>query len=384
MAFLENKYPIGKLNASGLIEVAKDTFIYYEQRGNPKGPAVVYNHGGPGGASRPQCSQWFDPDYYNIILYDQRGTGQSQPSVGKQTAEPKQFGELTIADMAQDLDTLRRALNIKQWLVFGGSWGSTLSLYYATQYPQYVTGLIIYGIFLNTMAEMDVYYNETLFKERFPGLGEEAFSLLLSYANIKGQKIDPNSSQSFVEAYYQLCVNENDSKAQYLWTMFEGFNDNPTEESLKNLKNIPEEIEPITRTLAVFESTLFRLAYSDLNLLSAELLINLQNIDIRIVQGMDDTEAPPIFAQKLVDALLKIKPDLWYRFVDGKHDPNSSDKLVQTLLECTNDFKSKTNLANARQFLNSVTHLLPQSLFSLRNKDKKEVIEQEKAKFSIQ
>ncbi|MGQ3888882.1 alpha/beta fold hydrolase [Legionella sp. CNM-1927-20] len=364
-----DKYPVAKIHCFGFIEVTKDTFIYYEQRGNPNGPAVVYNHGGPGGASAPKCSQWFDPDYYNIILYDQRGTGQSKPSVGNQTAHPKQFGSLTIDDMAQDLDKLRQALNIKQWLVFGGSWGSTLSLYYAAKYPQYVTGLIIYGIFLNTIEEMDVYFNEKLFKERFPELGAEAFDILVSYAHLKGLLIDPNSSQSFVEAYYQLCVNENDLGAQYLWTMFEDFNDNPTKEALENLRNIPEKIEPIDKTLAVFESTLFRLAYKGLNLLSDELLVNLKKIDVRIVQGAADTEAPPIFAQKLIDALLKIKPDLWYRFVDGKHDPNSSYELVQTLINCTDAFKNKLNSLKIAQCINSTTQL--HGLFAQRDLENK-------------
>ncbi|STX52033.1 proline iminopeptidase [Legionella busanensis] len=373
-----DQYPIAALHSSGFIEVTKDTFIYYEQRGNPNGPAVVYNHGGPGGASAPKCSQWFDPKHYNIILYDQRGTGQSKPSVATETAHPKQFGHLTIDDMAQDLDILRQALNINQWLVFGGSWGSTLSLYYAAKYPQHVTGLIIYGIFLNTIEEMDVYYNEKLFIERFPELGPEAFDILVTFARLKGLGIDNNSSQSFVEAYYQLCVNENDSAAQYLWTAFEDFNDNPSKETLENLRNIPQKIEPIERTLAVFESTLFKQAYNGLNLLSEALLINLKNIDVRIVQGTDDTEAPPIFAQKLVDALLKVKPDLWYRFVDGKHDPNSSDKLVQTLINCTDDFKNKPNALTIESSLNSATHLVKKSIFAQREQEKKsKIIEDE-------
>ncbi|WP_131781272.1 alpha/beta fold hydrolase [Legionella gresilensis] len=369
-----DKYPIADLHSSGFIEVTKDNFIYYEQRGNPNGPAVVYNHGGPGGACAPKCSQWFDPKHYNIILYDQRGTGQSKPSVANQTAHPKQFSDLTIDDMAQDLDKLRQSLNIKQWLVFGGSWGSTLSLYYAAKYPQHITGLIIYGIFLNTIEEMDVYYNEKLFKERFPELGPEAFDILVSYARLKGFNVDTNSSQSFVETYYQLCVNENDSAAQYLWTAFEDFNDNPSKETLENLRTIPEKIEPIERTLAVFESTLFRQAYKGLNLLSEALLVNLKNIDMRIVQGAEDTEAPPIFAQKLIDALLTIKPNLWYRFVDGKHDPNSSNELVQTLINCTDDFKNKPNSLEIESSLNSTSHLVKQSIFAQREPEKKSEI----------
>ncbi|MFT4059638.1 MAG: alpha/beta fold hydrolase [Legionella sp.] len=333
-----NKYPRAPLQHSGFLRVTGNSSIYYEQRGNPSGPAVVFIHGGPGGLSCPEDSQWFDPDYYNIILYDQRGTGQSRPSISNMDTEPQQFSTLTIDDMTADLDKLRISLEIDKWLLFGGSWGSTLSLYYAANYPKHVAGLIIYGIFLNTPEEMSQYFDSRIIKERFSVLGEQALQVLFAYAKSRGYSISPDKPQQFVDTYYKLCIG-NDMTAQYLWTAFERFNDEPTDESLRRLRDVPEIINPSDRTHAVFETTLFRYAYHGFNLLDERLLTRLKDIDIRILQGRNDTEAPPIFAQQLIDALRKIKPDLWYHFIDGKHAADSSVALTDALLDCTNAFK---------------------------------------------
>lgn len=332
-------YPIGLLYTSGYIEVEENTFIYFEQRGNPNGPAVICNHGGPGGASRAEMSCWFDPEYYNIILYDQRGTGKSKPSVETPSTDPKQFKDLSVDDMVGDLEKLRQRLNVEQWLVFGGSWGSTLSLYYAEKHPDHVLGLIIFGIFLNTLKEMRIYYQAKEIEERFPILGTKAFNILFVYAKTQGLEIDPDSAESFMKAYYELCVERNDSTAHYLWTAYERFNDAPNEDSLTLLQQIPEVTIPSDRTHAVFENILFKWAFNGFNVLDNILLENLKTINIRIIQGVGDTEAPPIFAQELIDALLKIKLDLWYRFIDGRHSPNSSEVLIETLLDCTDSFK---------------------------------------------
>ncbi|HHF7376119.1 alpha/beta fold hydrolase [Legionella bozemanae] len=364
------RYPLSECHSSGLVKVSDDTYIYYEQRGNPLGPTVVYNHGGPGGSSSPENSQWFDPEYYNIILYDQRGTGRSCPSIESPEVDPKQFSKLTIDDMAADLENLRDALNISQWLVFGGSWGSTLSLYYAAKYPQRIKGVIVYGIFLNDPEEMSQYYDVKLIKERFPELGAEALDTLLSHAQSKGVTINPNSPQSLMDAYYQFCVNENDMKAQYLWTAFERFNDSPTKESLDDLHNPPEKIDPSDRTHAVFECILFRFAYHGFNLLDKDLLMPFNEIPIRIVQGLSDTEAPPIFAQKLVKTLLEIKPNLWYRFISGKHAGDSSEEMTQTLLDCTNYFKKEVGALETEQQHSDVTALLMQGVFASKLENK--------------
>lgn len=120
--------------------------IYYEICGNPTGVPVVFLHGGPGSGCNPTQRRFFDPAYYRIILIDQRGCGRSKP----QGTTLKN----TTADLVSDINLIRQALNIEQWQVFGGSWGSTLALSYALAFPQQVTGLILRGIFLSRPSEL--------------------------------------------------------------------------------------------------------------------------------------------------------------------------------------------------------------------------------------
>ncbi len=343
-------YPIGKLIHRGWLEVANHVSIYYEQRGNPNGPAIVYQHGGPGGHSSPENSQWFDPAYYQIILYDQRGTGKSRPSIDDTHVRADTFKDVSIDDMIADLEKLREHLHIPHWVVFGGSWGSTLSLAYSEAHPDKVDGLIVFGIFLNHPEEMDEYYNINRMRARFPKLGEKAYMILHHYAQTRGYVIDPDNAKEFVDAYYQLCVIKDDWIAQYLWSAYENFNDEPTEASLEKLHHIPGGVISSYRSHAVFETSIFRYAYQGFDVLGPSLLAKLKSINIRIIQGLEDTEAPPIFAKKLVDSLLVYKPDLYYEFVaDGKHDGNSSSVMTEALLASTDYFKdAHANISHQR------------------------------------
>ena len=127
--------------------------IYYEQCGNPNGQPVVFLHGGPGSGCNPAQRRFFDPTHYRIILLDQRGCGRSKP-LGCTEAN-------TTEDLVADLNQLRAHLNIDRWLVFGGSWGSTLALSYALTYPSQVTGLILRGIFLSSAKELSWFLGES-------------------------------------------------------------------------------------------------------------------------------------------------------------------------------------------------------------------------------
>ncbi len=120
--------------------------MYWEESGHPQGVPVVLLHGGPGSGTSPLHRQFFDPACYRIVLFDQRGAGRSTP-VGEIRANTTR---LLVADM----ERLRELLGVKQWLVFGGSWGSTLALAYAQTHPQRCTGLLLRGVFLCTPAEI--------------------------------------------------------------------------------------------------------------------------------------------------------------------------------------------------------------------------------------
>jgi proline iminopeptidase len=132
---------------SGRLRLDRHHTMYWEESGNARGVPVVFLHGGPGGGTSPDHRRQFDPAFYRIILYDQRGAGQSTP-----------LGELidnTTAHLVADLETLRTHLGVGRWLVFGGSWGSTLALAYAEAHPERVLGLVLRGIFLGTPREID-------------------------------------------------------------------------------------------------------------------------------------------------------------------------------------------------------------------------------------
>ena len=124
--------------------------LYYEEAGNPDGKPVVFLHGGPGGGIVPLYRQFFDPEKWRIILFDQRGCGQSTPHA--------ELEGNTTWDLVDDIEKLRSHLNISSWTVFGGSWGSTLALAYAQTHPDYCNGLILRGIFMLRPKEIDWFY----------------------------------------------------------------------------------------------------------------------------------------------------------------------------------------------------------------------------------
>lgn len=132
---------------SGMLPVDARHTLYWEECGNPAGVPVLFLHGGPGGGISARHRQFFNPDYYRIVLFDQRGAGQSTP-LGE-------YRDNTTPLLIADIEALRTMLGISQWLVFGGSWGATLALAYGQAHPQSCLGFILRGIFLGTRAEID-------------------------------------------------------------------------------------------------------------------------------------------------------------------------------------------------------------------------------------
>ena len=140
-------YPEIEPYASGMLPLDATHTMYWETSGNPDGIPVVFLHGGPGAGATPKHRRFFDPGAYRIVVYDQRGAGRSTP-----------LGELrdnTTPHLIDDLERLRRHLGIERWLVFGGSWGSTLALAYAEAHPERCLGLVLRGIFLCRKSEID-------------------------------------------------------------------------------------------------------------------------------------------------------------------------------------------------------------------------------------
>lgn len=144
-------YPPLEPYRSGTLPVDEIHTLYWEECGNPDGVPVLFLHGGPGAGVSPRHRQFFDPAYYRIVLFDQRGAGQSTP-LGEYRNNTTQF-------LMEDIERLREMLGIAQWLVFGGSWGSSLALAYGEAHPQRCTGFVLRGIFLCTRAEVDWFLN---------------------------------------------------------------------------------------------------------------------------------------------------------------------------------------------------------------------------------
>jgi len=143
-------YPAVEPFRHGFLRVSDVHEIYYEECGNPAGKPAVFLHGGPGAGSDKRARQFFDPHHYRIVVFDQRGCGRSRPSAS--------LIENTTWHLVADIERLRKHLGIERWLVFGGSWGSTLALAYAEANPERVTELVLRGIFLLRYAEIRWFY----------------------------------------------------------------------------------------------------------------------------------------------------------------------------------------------------------------------------------
>lgn len=133
-----------------MLDVGQGHRVYVEQCGNPSGIPVVICHGGPGGGCSPAMRRYFDPELYRIILFDQRGCGRSRPHASVM--------DNTTWHLVDDMEAIRRTLNIDVWIVFGGSWGATLALIYAETHHERVRNLVLRGVFLMTQRELDWFY----------------------------------------------------------------------------------------------------------------------------------------------------------------------------------------------------------------------------------
>ncbi|MGP1273869.1 MAG: prolyl aminopeptidase [Caulobacterales bacterium] len=143
-------YPMIEPYRTGMLDVGDGHTLYYEECGRSDGVPIIALHGGPGGGAAPSMRRFFDPDIYRIIIFDQRGCGRSRP-----------FSETranTTPHLVADMETIRAALGIERWVVFGGSWGATLALAYARACPSHVLGMVLRGVFACTKAELNWFY----------------------------------------------------------------------------------------------------------------------------------------------------------------------------------------------------------------------------------
>ena len=178
--------------------------IYYEQCGNPRGKPAIFLHGGPGGGGSEAARRFFDPELYRIVLFDQRGCGRSKPHACLENN--------TTWDLVEDIESIRHKLDIEKWLVFGGSWGSTLAIAYAQAHPKSVSEMILRGIFMLKKEELDWFYQDGA-SRIFP----EAWKNFIN-------QIDESKRSNLMQAYHEIFVGSDRQKsldAAIAWSRWE-------------------------------------------------------------------------------------------------------------------------------------------------------------------
>jgi pimeloyl-ACP methyl ester carboxylesterase len=194
------------------LELEGGLSLWYRTWGNHSGTPVLFVHGGPG-----QCvadyqdlnAKFFEADNFFVVEVDQRGTGSSQPSVRDDFQHMQLYTNISIGLMSSDFERVRETLNIERWLVFGGSWGSTLGLDYAERFPERCLGLIVRGIYLNTLDEFDAIYARKSFADSARRMSEfdTFFELAAEEASRLGQPaLDPNDSRRFIGLYESMIL----------------------------------------------------------------------------------------------------------------------------------------------------------------------------------
>ena len=198
-----NLYPKIKPYDSGFLNIDQHQ-IYFEQCGNPNGKPALFLHGGPGGGGSEEVRRFFNPDIYRIIVIDQRGCGRSKPHGCLENN--------TTWHLVSDIENLREKLDIEKWLVFGGSWGSTLSLAYAQAHPKSVSELVLRGIFLLRKEELHWFYQDGA-SRIFP----EAWSGFLDI-------IDEDKRNNLMSSYHEIFKSDDKEKrlkAAIAWSKWE-------------------------------------------------------------------------------------------------------------------------------------------------------------------
>lgn len=288
--------------------------IYYEISGNPDGIPVVYVHGGPGGGTSAVCRRFFDPQKYKIILIDQRGCGKSTPSICTTNN--------TTDYLVEDMEAIRKSLNIEKWVLFGGSWGTTLSLCYAIKYPQNVLKMVLRGIYLNRRSDID-----WLFEQGASYFKPEEFDQFCSLLSKKTHTVTK------VHEYFELMNSTNEqlkTQACIEWAKWEMCLISVNKLEFNPLKNIRETIEIAYLENWYFEHNGFMEENYILNNVD-----KIKHIETYIVHGVYDLDCRPIGAYELHKALLNSKLYMLSKTAHTQREPKIAKTLVEIMQKLT-------------------------------------------------
>lgn len=309
MAGLRTFYDPIEPYETGMLEVGDGHVIYYERSGTPGAKPAVFLHGGPGGGISPNHRRLFDPRRYDVMLFDQRGCGRSTPYAG--------LDANTTWHLVADMERLRLLMGVKQWLVFGGSWGSALALAYAQTHPERVSEMVLRGIFAVRPSELDWYYQFGA-SEVFPEKWADFLAPI------------PEAERGDLRAAYRRRLTSEDEAARLeaarAWTLWEG----------RTLTLLPDP-----NFTSGFENPHFALAFARIEnhyfvhggWLEDNQLIRdaarLKGIAGTIVQGRYDMACPVRTAYELHEAW----PEAEFYLIEGVGhaftEPGTLDRLIR-------------------------------------------------------
>ncbi|MXO90319.1 prolyl aminopeptidase [Pontixanthobacter aquaemixtae] len=318
MDYSRTLYPPIEPYETGMLDVGEGHSLYFERSGTPGAKPAVFLHGGPGGGMAPSHRQQWDPELYDVLLFDQRGCGKSTP-----------FAEIENNDtwrIVEDIERLRKMCGHDAWQVFGGSWGATLALAYAQSHPERTTELVLRGVFLARQKEKNWLYKygaSEIMAEQW-----DAFSGL----------IPDDERGNLVEAYYKRLTSDDEQtrlSAAREWSLWEGNVATllPDEDLLGEFAD-PSKAVPFARICA-------RYFLEDFFLEEAQLLSGadkLKGIPGIIVQGRHDICTPPTSAWELKKAW----PEVDLRIVHDAGHSAGEPGIIDGLVRATDELAGKT------------------------------------------
>ncbi|MDN3506683.1 MAG: prolyl aminopeptidase [Simkaniaceae bacterium] len=315
---LRSLYPKIEPYREGFLSVGEGHSLYWEESGNPDGQPILFLHGGPGMGTLPYQRSFFDPEHYRIILFDQRGCGKSTPFACLENN--------TTWDLVEDIEKLRKHLNVEKWTLFGGSWGSTLALTYSILHPDSVEGLILRGIFLCRPKEIRWYYQFGA-HHLFPDLWENYCA-----------PIPVEEHGDFVGAYYKRLLStdpEVRKLAAKAWSGWEG--------STSKLHFDPELFATFSADQAADSIARIECHYFVHNTFFAtdnwilENVNTIRHIPCVIIQGRYDIPCPMESAWELH----RTWPEAEFEIIpDAGHNP-SEPGIMDALIRATDGFIPK-------------------------------------------
>jgi proline iminopeptidase len=310
-------YPPIEPFASGMLDVGDGHRIYWEMCGNPSGKAAVFLHGGPGSGCSAAHRRLFDPKKYCVMLFDQRGCGRSMPHAGLEAN--------TTWHLVSDMEALRKLFGVEQWLVFGGSWGSTLALAYAQTHPAHVSELIVRGIFCVRRSELHWYYQDGA-SSLFPDLWEKFLA-----------PIPRDERHDLIAAYHRRLTGDDEAVklvAAQAWSTWEGGTIN---------------LLPNDEMMDAHQSSFYALAFARIEnhyfthggfFEEGQLIRDasrLRDIPGVIIQGRYDVVTPATTAWDLHRAW----PEADFRMVEGAGHAFNEPGIMHELIQATNRFVGK-------------------------------------------